>query len=632
MMTNPQLTRFIERNRLDTTYLTDAAKWYTGLISAIRAHQYSAVESTMESSSESSSESTIESNLGSSSVISGRGNNKQTPVLLGINGCQGSGKSTLADYLATYLTSEYKMNVAVLSLDDFYYSHQQRKNLSEHEHHLLQTRGVPGTHNLSLAHDTLDKLQSADHKSAPVALPRFNKTTDNPYPESEWPMVHGPVDVIILEGWCLGVQAQTDEALLDPVNRLEATKDKYGIWRRYVNHQIKHHYAALYERLDMLVMLKAPSFDIVYQWRLAQETKLKQQTLTLSSPLNRVMNESEIKLFTAYFQRVTEHGLTTLPALCNWVFELDANRNMVHSYTPQSIQLDQYPAIFTDLDGTLLDHDNYSFTPALNTLAELKQAAIPVIPNTSKTYAELLVLRKKLDLKGPFIVENGAAIYIPVNYFSHQPIGTIQQDGYWVKSLVHSREHWLSLLQTVPTQQTALFTSMHTMTLNDIVDATGLDKESAALASQRQYGEPVLWKGNAAQKQIFIQHLKKQGATILEGGRFLHVCGDCNKGKAMGWLMNQFKLFHPQQTPYSIALGDGNNDIAMLEAAQYAAIILSPAHIPPKLKRKQGLITSKYTGPTGWAEVLAKLLPKLRPNLSSKLLPTVSPELELTTV
>jgi len=226
----------------------------------------------------------------------------------------------------------------------------------------------------------MTKLQSANNNSAPVALPRFNKITDNPYPESEWPVVNGAVDVIILEGWCLGVQAQTDQALLKPVNNLEAKKDKYGVWRRYVNNQIKHHYAALYERLDMLVMLKAPSFDTVYQWRLEQESKLKQQSLILTTPLDRVMNESEIKLFTAYFQRITEHGLTTLPALCNWVFELDTNRNIVHSYSYQSIQLDHYPAISTGLDSTLLDHDNNSFTPALTTLAELKRVAIPVMP------------------------------------------------------------------------------------------------------------------------------------------------------------------------------------------------------------------------------------------------------------
>ena len=103
----------------------------------------------------------------------------------------------------------------------------------------------------------------------------------------------------------------------------------------------------------------------------------------------------------------------------------------------------------------------------------------------------------------------------------------------------------------------------------------------------------------------------------------------------MDWLMEQFKFFNPQQTPYSIALGDGNNDIAMLEAAQYAAIISSPVHIPPKLKRKQRLITSKNTGPTGWAEVLAKLLPQVLSELSPRLLPNVVPimlpELEQTT-
>jgi D-glycerate 3-kinase len=108
----------------------------------------------------------------------------------------------------------------------------------------------------------------------------------------------------------------------------------------------------------------------------------------------------------------------------------------------------------------------------------------------------------------------------------------------------------------------------------------------------------------------------------------LHVCGDSNKGKAMDWLMQQFKFFNLQQTPYSIALGDGNNDIAMLEAAQYAAIILSPVHTLPKLKRKQGLTISKHTGPTGWAEVLSTLLPKLL----SERLPTRVPALKLTSI
>jgi D-glycerate 3-kinase len=291
MVINPQLTAFLQRNKLDKSYLADASKWYASLICAVRTHQSSA----------------------------------DSPLILGINGCQGSGKSTLADYLSTFLNSEYKMNVAVLSLDDFYYSHQQRKQLAVHEHHLLQTRGVPGTHNLSLANTTIAKLQNANDKSKPVALPRFNKKTDNPYPESEWPKILGPVDVIILEGWCLGIPAQSDEALLTPINQLETKHDKYGVWRRYVNSQINDHYADLYQKIDILVMLKAPSFNAVYQWRLEQELKSTQ-----------AMDEAEVKSFIAYFQRLTEHGLATLPALCNWVFELDNTRTIVKVNTPEA--------------------------------------------------------------------------------------------------------------------------------------------------------------------------------------------------------------------------------------------------------------------------------------------------------
>lgn len=573
MMIKPQLAAFLKRNKLDETYLDNASKWYAGLIASIRAHHVSATK----------------------------------PVLLGINGCQGSGKSTLADYLSTILTGECQMNVAVLSLDDFYYSHQQRKALSEHEHHLLKTRGVPGTHNVALAHATLSKLQNATKQSKPVALPRFNKKTDDPFPETEWPKIAGPVDVIILEGWCLGIPAQDDDELLTPVNELETTKDKCGVWRRYVNNQIKDQYEALYQKLDLLVMLKAPSFDTVYQWRLEQELKLTQKQ-TNKPTKDRIMDASQIKEFIAYFQRLTEHGLKILPDLCDWVYELDETRNIFSVDCPSLIRPQYTPIIFTDLDGTLLDHSDYSVTPAVATLMQLQEDHIPVIPNTSKTYSELLQLRKNLALDGPFIVENGAAIYIPIGYFPHQPLDTIKRGDFWVKSLVNSRNHWLTLLSNVPEVFSPLFSSMSAMTVDEIADATGLDNDGAQLASQRQYGEPLLWHGNAVQKRAFIEYLTDMGATILEGGRFIHVCGDCNKGVAMDWLMSQFALFNPKQSPCSIALGDGNNDVAMLEAAQLAAVIRSPVHEPPILTCKKQIIYSKKTGPEGWAEVIPQLL------------------------
>ncbi len=95
--------------------------------------------------------------------------------------------------------------------------------------------------------------------------------------------------------------------------------------------------------------------------------------------------------------------------------------------------------IFTDLDGTLLDHYTYQTHAAQATIAQLKSKDIPIIPNTSKTFAELLLMREELALNTPFIIENGAAVYIPVNYFKTQPQGTQLQDGFWVKSFCKSK-------------------------------------------------------------------------------------------------------------------------------------------------------------------------------------------------
>ncbi|NQZ91997.1 MAG: hypothetical protein HRT97_06580 [Moritella sp.] len=301
MKTMPMLDQFIQRHQLDADYLTHASEYFSSALLSIVSHQ------------------------------------KQTKktFIVGINGCQGSGKSTLADYLGTRLNSEFDLNVAVLSLDDFYYSKKQRYELANQIHPLLRTRGVPGTHDMNLAKATLDKLCAGATADAPVLLPRFNKFADNPYPESEWPIVDRPIDVIILEGWCLGVQPQLMKDLIYPINKLEATKDKYGIWRSYVNQQLKQNYQGFYQRIDHWLMLKAPSFDSVQAWRLEQENK--RQTLQQNTDHKQketFMTSAEVRNFTAYFQRITEQCLATLPNQCDWVYELDNKRNIVNTTQP----------------------------------------------------------------------------------------------------------------------------------------------------------------------------------------------------------------------------------------------------------------------------------------------------------
>lgn len=276
---------FLKTQRLPLAYADTAQKWFIPLCERLLEHQKGA---------------------------------KKT-FIVGINGSQGSGKSTLTAFIAAYLESVHNKNVVALSIDDFYFDKAHRGELSSHVHPLLATRGVPGTHDISLALDTINALQSAQS----VAVPRFNKATDNPFPTAQWPLVDGPADVVILEGWCVGIKPQIPSQLNAPVNSLEETEDPLGIWRNFVNTELASTYQTLFSLIDYQVMLKAPSFDCVFKWRLEQEDKLRAATEGESTG---IMSESEIARFIQHYQRLTEHALETLPDSCDTVFTLDENR------------------------------------------------------------------------------------------------------------------------------------------------------------------------------------------------------------------------------------------------------------------------------------------------------------------
>lgn len=263
--------------------------------------------------------------------------------------------------------------------------------------------------------------------------------------------------------------------------------------------------------------------------------------------------------------------------------------------------------VFTDMDGTLLDHYTYDFSPAKPTLAQLDKLNIPVIPTTSKTFAELVELRKRLSLDGPFIVENGAAAYIPHGFFKQKPSGTVWQDGFWCKSFIYAKGYWQKLLDVLKDEFKHEFVQFSQMSLQQIQDSTGLNEDDAARAAKRQFGEPLLWTGSLERKEAFILQIRERGAYPLEGGRFIHISGDCDKGSAMQWFMEEYQRQHGQ-TAQSIALGDGKNDIAMLEKADISVRITSPSHPPPPLQKQENVYTSTLHGPAGWAETISTLL------------------------
>lgn len=266
--------------------------------------------------------------------------------------------------------------------------------------------------------------------------------------------------------------------------------------------------------------------------------------------------------------------------------------------------------IYSDLDGTLLDHFTYQSAAASQTLEQLKNANIPVILNTSKTFAELEIINNELNLNAPFIIENGAAIYIPINTFKKQPKDTIAIGNYWMKSFCLPRLYWLKLLSENTKEFNNCYRGFSSISASTLCKITGLNLDEAKRAKQRQYGEPILWLGNEATKKRFIEHLVDLGANVVQGGRFIHVGGYCDKGQALIWLTEQYRNNFNNPSISTIALGDGENDVPMLEAADVAVQIRSPVHNFPTLYRQFKTAQTTLYGPEGWAEAIQDLLAK----------------------
>jgi D-glycerate 3-kinase len=301
---NQVLQTFLARHRLPPQFLHLVDAWYAPLAEQLALHH----------------------------AMAGR------PLLVGINGSQGSGKSTLASLLALLLTQFYQLRIVQLSIDDFYLTRESRRLLAENIHPLLATRGVPGTHDLPLMRETLEQLF---RKSGEIPIPRFNKAVDDRHPVDQWECASAPLDLVIIEGWCLGTPAQSEAALQKPVNDLEAREDSDATWRRYVNRQISEYYEPIYQMVDLWIMLQAPSFDCVYRWRLEQEQKLADKLDQAGNPAarKRVMSAQQIARFIQHYQRLTEHTLEQLPGRVNYLFQLDQERRIINSTEPRKVLL-----------------------------------------------------------------------------------------------------------------------------------------------------------------------------------------------------------------------------------------------------------------------------------------------------
>jgi D-glycerate 3-kinase len=233
----------------------------------------------------------------------------------GIVGLQGTGKSTLSAQLAAEAREDGR-RVAVLSIDDVYLDRPERLQLAADVDPLLATRGPPGSHDVPLACDTLDSLRDG----RTVALPRFDKIDDRRLPAAAWPTCEG-ADLVLFEGWFLETPPEEAAALAQPLNALEREEDVGGTWRRYCNEALARDYAPLWQRIDRLLFLQGPGFEVVPDWRWQQEL-----TLQAREPGRRTMTRPEVERFVQFFERTSRQALRTLPGIAEQTIALDAAR------------------------------------------------------------------------------------------------------------------------------------------------------------------------------------------------------------------------------------------------------------------------------------------------------------------
>ncbi|MEM1287660.1 MAG: HAD-IIB family hydrolase [Pseudomonadota bacterium] len=244
--------------------------------------------------------------------------------------------------------------------------------------------------------------------------------------------------------------------------------------------------------------------------------------------------------------------------------------------------------VFSDIDGTLLDHRTYELEAARPALAHLRKVGAGVVLASSKTAAEILSLRRDIGFSNmPAIVENGAGIV-------------------WGRSAQFNDGDYQKIRRTLE-EIGPEFNGFGDMSSGEVAALTLLSVEAARRAKRRQFSEPGVWRGSTEGLEAFLETLNEHGLKAIRGGRFLTVSFGRTKADAMGEVVEKLR---PKKT---MALGDAPNDVQMLESADWAAIIANPSgpEIPPLAGERSGMIIrTKATGPAGWDEAMRILLPR----------------------
>ncbi|MFZ1028498.1 MAG: HAD-IIB family hydrolase [Limnoraphis robusta] len=262
--------------------------------------------------------------------------------------------------------------------------------------------------------------------------------------------------------------------------------------------------------------------------------------------------------------------------------------------------------IFTDLDGTLLNSDDYGYEAALPVLKQLQDLNIPVIPVTSKTRSEVEVLREKIGLTDAFIVENGSAVFIPI---SQQNLASPQTQNWGDYDLMQFGFSYAESRQGLKAVAKALnqpLTGFADLTEAEIHQLTGLAPEDVKRAKDREFTEPFITPKNFTSLEI-EQTVNQLGFQVVVGDRFSHLIGqEAGKGKAVQWLIQQYHNSQPEAEIITVGLGNSPNDLAMLEVVEIPIIIPGKKGPHPGLENR-GWEVASASGCQGWANAVREI-------------------------
>ena len=266
--------------------------------------------------------------------------------------------------------------------------------------------------------------------------------------------------------------------------------------------------------------------------------------------------------------------------------------------------------IFTDLDGTLLDGATYSFDAAREALAQLRARSIPVIVVSSKTRAEIEPLRLQLHNEHPFIVENGGAVFVPSDYFPFPLTGAVTSGHYQIVALGTPYPLLRTALKEIEKKLGRELRGYGDMSVKEIAARTGLSRQDAELAKQREYDEPFIMESSGFPEDALMEAINTRGLRCTKGDRYYHLMGPHDKGQAVRYLIRcyQRRASDDGKALTTVAIGNSLNDLPMLSAVDEPILVQqADGSYTPGIELSR-LTYARAPGPDGWNQAILSLL------------------------